>query len=137
MSVAVTNLNFNYKINLNIDFLFTGRSLKEGLKDSTLKEWGDIIKLQEHWIGECSGTNIDFQLIADEPGYPSIMTLWTDKPEYVKNIKFVALSLNNILSKIEKSRGWGNPRKLKAHLINPFTNEKVPIFVTDKGDSFA
>ncbi|KAL7306946.1 hypothetical protein TKK_0000704 [Trichogramma kaykai] len=108
------------------------QSLLEGLKDKTLKEWKDIIKMQEHWIGDCSGTNIEFPIISDEPGYPSSLTLWTDHPEFIEEAKFVAISNNNILSKVERSDSWDPNRKLKATVINPFTNEKLPIFVTEK-----
>ncbi|XP_058807597.1 probable leucine--tRNA ligase, mitochondrial isoform X2 [Phymastichus coffea] len=106
-------------------------SLLEGLRDRMLKDWKDIIKIQEHWIGECTGTNIDFQLISDISGYPSLLTLWTDKPEFIENAKFLALSKNNILANIEKSDSNSVIRKLKAKIVNPFTNEKLPIFVTD------
>lgn len=99
-----------------------------------LKEWKDIIKLQQHWIGECTGTTIDFQLISDVPGYPSTLTLWTDKPEFLENAKFLAISSNNILAKTEEFESSGPVRRLRATVVNPFTKEHLPIYVTDKGE---
>ncbi|OXU31011.1 hypothetical protein TSAR_014188 [Trichomalopsis sarcophagae] len=107
-------------------------SLLEGLKDKTLKEWRDIIKIQEHWIGQCTGTNFDFQLISNVPGYPKSVTLWTDKPEYIENAKFLAISSNSLLAKVEKTESHNSLRKLNAKVVNPFTNEELPIYVTDK-----
>lgn len=104
------------------------------MQDKTLKEWRDIIKIQEHWIGQCTGTNIDFQLISDVPGYPKSVTLWTDKPEYIENATFLAISSNSLLAKIEKTESHNSIRKLNAKVVNPFTNEELPIYVTDKGN---
>ena len=33
-----------------------------GLDDPSLVNWRDIVKAQRNWIGECSGTRIDFKL---------------------------------------------------------------------------
>ncbi|XP_011497223.1 PREDICTED: probable leucine--tRNA ligase, mitochondrial [Ceratosolen solmsi marchali] len=108
------------------------KSLFEGLNDSALKEWRDIILIQKHWIGKCTGTQIDFQLITKIEGYPKSLTLWIDKPEYIENVKFVALSHKNCLAKIENQNINDSFVKLNAKVINPFTNEELPIYVTNK-----
>ena len=117
----------------NSTFNLFFRSLLDGLKDPTLKEWKDIIKLQENWIGKCTGTNLDFKVISDIAGYPKSVTLWTDKPEFIENARFLAVSSNNILAKVEETGSQNSIRKLNATVVNPFTNEMLPIYVTDKG----
>ncbi|XP_014217387.1 probable leucine--tRNA ligase, mitochondrial [Copidosoma floridanum] len=108
------------------------QSLLDGLKDKTLKEWRDIIKLQEHWIGECTGTNFDFKVVSKIPGYPKSITLWTDRPAFIEYASFFAVSSNNLFSKIEKSESRSPVRLLNAKVINPFTNKELPVFVTEK-----
>ncbi|KAL6433606.1 hypothetical protein ACFW04_006591 [Cataglyphis niger] len=96
------------------------KSLRENLDDPNLKEWKDIIKLQKHWIGDCNGINIDFKLISEIPDFPEIINLWTDMPEFIEYAKFVAISPESIL------------HRLNAKIINPFSGEELPIFITDK-----
>lgn len=38
------------------------KELYDGLNDSVLHDWKDIIKLQKHWIGECNGVNFYFKI---------------------------------------------------------------------------
>ena len=96
-----------------------------------LKEWRDIIKIQEHWIGECNGTNFNFKLISDVKEYPKMLTLWTDKPEYIEDAKFLAISNNNLLSKQAGLDSVDGFQILNAKVLNPFTNEELPVFVTN------
>lgn len=42
------------------------KELYEGLNDSVLQDWRDIIKLQKHWIGECNGVSFDFKVKSAE-----------------------------------------------------------------------
>lgn len=107
------------------------KQLLEGLKDPILKEWRDIIKVQQHWIGECNGTNIKFELISKFEDYPKILTLWTDKPEFIKDAKFLAISKNNLLSKQVEFDADNGYKLLDAKIVNPFTKEELPIFVTN------
>ena len=108
------------------------RSLLDGLKDPSLREWWDIIKLQKHWIGDCTGTNIEFEIIGNIPEIPKTLTLWTDHPESIENIKFIAVSTNSILAKspIEASTNVTTTKLLKVKARNPFTNQKLPIYLT-------
>lgn len=107
------------------------KQLLDGLNDPMLKEWRDVTKIQQHWIGECNGTNINFKLISDIKGYPKTLSLWTDKPEHIEDAKFLAISNKNVLC---KKTGLGRVdgfQKLDAKVLNPFTNEELPIFVTN------
>ncbi|KAL6422544.1 hypothetical protein ACFW04_010651 [Cataglyphis niger] len=109
------------------------KSLREGLDDPNLKEWKDIIKLQKHWIGDCNGINIDFKLISEIPDFPEIINLWTDMPEFIEYAKFVAISPESILHRKEHTYDIDVGIKgLNAKIINPFSGEELPIFITDK-----
>ncbi|XP_051155455.1 leucine--tRNA ligase, mitochondrial isoform X2 [Leptopilina boulardi] len=107
------------------------KQLLDGLNDPILKEWRDVIKIQQNWIGKCNGTNIKFELISEIKGYPKSLTLWTDKPEYIKDAKFLAISNSNLLCKQEGIEAIDDYQILNAKIINPFTNEELPIYVTN------
>ncbi|XP_034946291.1 probable leucine--tRNA ligase, mitochondrial [Chelonus insularis] len=105
------------------------KSLLDGLNDPLLQEWRDVIKIQKHWIGECNGISIEFQLISDLPEKPQTLNLWTDRPELIEHAKFVAVSKSNFLatSKI-KDFNEISSQYLNAQVINPFNNKKLPIY---------
>lgn len=103
----------------------------EGLRDPILKEWRDIIKIQKNWIGQCNGTNIKFEIVSEVEGYPKSLTLWTDKPEYIEEAKFLALSCNNLLSKQEGLDTADGYKLLNVKVINPFTKQELPVFITN------
>ncbi|KAK0082807.1 hypothetical protein PV326_007021 [Microctonus aethiopoides] len=107
------------------------KELYDGLDDKILKEWRDIKKIQRHWIGECTGTTIDFKLLCDIDNYPTTLTLWTDKPELIEHAKFVAVSKDNFLVKAQNDKCYDvESRYLNAKVINPFNNEELPIYFT-------
>ncbi|KYQ56523.1 putative leucyl-tRNA synthetase, mitochondrial [Trachymyrmex zeteki] len=109
------------------------KSLLEGLNDPTLKEWRDVTKLQKHWIGDCNGINIDFKLVSEISDFPRILNIWTDMPEFVEYAKFVAISSQSILNRKEHTYEIDVEIKgLNAKIINPFSGEELPIFITDK-----
>lgn len=104
------------------------KDLLDGLSDSSLSDWRDIIKLQKHWIGDCDGVVFDFNVSNSD----ECIRLWTPNPEYIHHVKFITvrrehsiLSLNDKLSDIDKTF------KLDMTLINPFTSENIPIYVSD------
>ncbi|KAF7987914.1 hypothetical protein HCN44_003777 [Aphidius gifuensis] len=105
------------------------KSLYDGLDDPILKNWRDIIKIQKNWIGKCDGTTIDFELICDINEKPKKLTLWTDKPEFIEHIKFLAVSRDNFLSKVKINDFTNIQEKyLDANVINPFTGDVIPIY---------
>lgn len=109
------------------------RDLWEGLQDPILKQWRDITKMQEHWIGKCTGVNMDFQLVSEIPDFPRTINLWTDAPEFVEYAKFVAVSPECILHRKEHTHDIdANIKRLNAKVVNPFSGEEMPVFVTDK-----
>ncbi|KAG7210757.1 hypothetical protein KM043_012251 [Ampulex compressa] len=108
------------------------KSLLEGLNDASLKEWRDIIKLQKYWIGDCDGYSFEFKLVSDIPKYPKSINLWTNMPEFIEYAKYIVISPKSILNQEEHSRKINDgTRVLNANVINPYTEEKLPIFVTE------
>lgn len=107
------------------------KDLYEGLDDSVLQDWRDIIKIQRNWIGQCDGVTFDFKLknYKYDNGF---ITLWTNKPENIEDIRFIAVNYNHILA--EGSNMSCNTAKLPFLAVNPFTNEEIPIFVTSEID---
>ncbi|KAI4490502.1 hypothetical protein M0804_003446 [Polistes exclamans] len=109
------------------------KSLLDGLNDPTLKEWKDIIKIQQNWIGDCNGVSFDFKLVSDISEFPKIINLWTDKPEFIKFAKFVVISPSNILNQQQYAESVNaTTKKLKATVINPFTEKELPIFISEE-----
>lgn len=107
------------------------KDLLEGLDDSILHDWRDIIKLQRHWIGECDGVSFDFKIV-DGSNRDEFLSLWTSRPEYIEHAKFIAVSKDHILSKNESETVSNRTRKLRIEARNPISNECIPIFVTDE-----
>nr|CAI5843216.1 unnamed protein product [Callosobruchus analis] len=103
------------------------KSLFDNLDSSKLHDWRDIIKLQKHWIGECNGVNFDFKVANSEDGF---VTLWTDHPEYIEYVKFIIVNENHILARQEGITDVKGTVKLKAEVENPFTKNKIPVFVS-------
>ncbi|KAJ8963763.1 hypothetical protein NQ314_005396 [Rhamnusium bicolor] len=104
------------------------KDLLDGLDDSVLQDWRDIIKLQKHWIGECNGVNFDFKLTDSDSD--EFLTLWTSKPEYIEHVKFVAVNVNHTLARREGIKSGERTVKLSVELENPFNKEKIPVYVT-------
>ncbi|XP_015110988.1 probable leucine--tRNA ligase, mitochondrial [Diachasma alloeum] len=121
-------------------------SLYSGLDSPILKEWRDIIKIQKHWIGSPTGTSIDFPLIPPSPSStslpqetPKILSLWTEIPEHIHHVEFIAVSKDSFLAKSSTPSASPSPpgepepfwRRLEAKVVNPFTSREIPIFLTN------
>ncbi|KAL0901567.1 hypothetical protein ABMA27_006791 [Loxostege sticticalis] len=99
------------------------QKLYDGLQSESLEDWKDIINLQRHWIGECNGVIVTFQMkLGNE--YKSL-DIWTSDPYKFIHGEFIAISKSNILLhglKLDNSN-------LKC--LNPLTNMEIPVYVTD------
>ncbi|XP_047001158.1 probable leucine--tRNA ligase, mitochondrial isoform X1 [Schistocerca americana] len=117
------------------------KSLLDGLDDPCLKNWRDVIDLQRHWIGECNGTTLQFELV-DVPDANTdnnskrTLTVWTETPEFIFGASFIAVSPNSVLDQLYGrceqnicSKGFV---KLPIFAKNPFTAQLLPVFVTDQ-----
>lgn len=60
------------------------------------------------------------------------MTVWTDHPECIEQAKFYLVTSNHFLAKKEGVVVQDGTKKLQSELINPLTNESIPIYVTDE-----
>ena len=105
------------------------KDLYDGLSDPTLENWKDIFEIQKNWIGECNGTNVDFQI---ESMKDSLITIWTDKPQHLPGVAFIGLAPGHILDRkdivLTKKNGI---TIMKIYAINPFTNVRIPIIISD------
>lgn len=105
------------------------QSLAEGLQEMTEENWGDIIKLQRHWIGECEGYNFDLPLKEVDQ---TNVTIWTRNPESLKSTLFIALKSSHILVKPD----YRNPSStiLKINAVNPLNGHLLPVVIADDLD---
>lgn len=103
------------------------KRLYDGLDDPNLLDWRDIIKVQKHWIGECTGTNIDFEIIdSDSSIEMDDMTIWLRYPEQIDRARFVAVHPKSIWNVSSSSQL--QPYRIK----NPFTTDILPVYATNE-----
>lgn len=105
------------------------QSLSEGLNDPSLKDWDDVIKMQQNWIGECNGYKFELPL-ADDPS--SWIGIWTNRPESLKSASFVAVKSSHILNKPE-FRDSSSPI-LKTKIRNPLNGHFLPVILVDDNE---
>ena len=143
------------KRNLKQWFLRTtqySKDLYDGLDDPTLKDWRDIKKIQQNWIGQCNGVKFYLKLAdTNEPGNnckDSIMkdtqylSVWTETPEMVLGISFVGMSDKHVLAEpleeqeLFTAEGYDFYRLKNFVAENPFSlTNTVPIIVFRPNDS--
>lgn len=106
------------------------KDLLEGLNDPILQDWRDIIKLQQHWIGDCNGVSFDFKIVRNDDVTTQFVSLWTDKPEYIKHAKFLIVSPNHILG---KNSGDLINQSIKTDVLvqNPFNKDLIPVYISE------
>ena len=106
-------------------------SLAEGLDSMSEADWGDIIKLQRHWIGDCNGYHFDIK-VAD---IDQKLNIWTTNPEILKTARFIALSPSHILNqKNHYASSHPEFNELKFKAINPLNGQLLPILVSEAVD---
>ncbi|XP_052863377.1 leucine--tRNA ligase, mitochondrial [Anopheles cruzii] len=99
------------------------KPLLDGLNDTELEDWKDIIKLQRHWIGECDGYAFELPVAQDRNESVSI---WTREPSDLKNALFIVLHPANLLN-ISKRTDC----TLELRCENPFTGRTLPVIVCE------
>lgn len=106
------------------------KKLYDGLNDPLLKDWKDVVAIQKHWLGELTGTSITFEIVdgVSTNGQKNI-SIWIKRPEYIDRAKFVAVKPNSIWT-----FGCDTEGILPYRLKNPFTNELLPVYVTESVD---
>ncbi len=101
------------------------KNLHDGLKDPSLINWRYVTQAQEHWIGDCCGTNIEFSVKIGGELSDRRLTVWTDKPEFLHVAQFILLHPEHILSS-EAEQG------LKA--VCPLTAREIPVSVSGEAE---
>ena len=106
-------------------------SLAQGLDELSAADWGDIIKLQKHWIGDCNGYRFDLPVV----GTGNAISVWTANPETLKTAAFIAIKPEHILYQTNHAAALSvrpaNATKLDLVVENPLTKRNLPVIVTD------
>ena len=117
-------------------------------------DWPDKIKtMQRNWIGRSEGAEIDFEIASTKKKHH--ITVFTTRPDTISGATFLVLApehpmVNSLVTKntkaaveeycanaLKKSEIERQENKEKtgvftgSYAINPFTNEKIPIWVAD------
>lgn len=98
------------------------KNLLEGLEDPSLINWRAVVAAQRNWIGDCSGTNLDFKLMVDGVEGEQKLDVWTDQPEFVHGAEFIVLHPEHLVSTLHPGAN------LEA--VNPFTGSIIPVIVS-------
>ena len=101
------------------------KNLHDGLKDPSLINWRYVTQAQEHWIGDCCGTNVEFRVKIGGELSDRRLTVWTDKPEFLHVAQFILLHPEHILS---SEAGQG----LRA--VCPLTAREIPVSVSGEAE---
>lgn len=116
-------------------------------------DWSDSIKeIQKNWIGRSEGAEVDFKLAFGE----QFLRIFTTRPDTIFGVSFMVLCPeHNIIEEIttveqkpevESYLQWAKNRSERerqaevnkitgvftgAYAINPLTNEKIPVWISD------
>ena len=101
------------------------KNLHDGLKDPSLINWRYVTQAQEHWIGDCCGTNIEFRVKIGGELSDRRLTVWTDKPEFLHVAQFILLHPEHILSS-EAEQG--------LKVVCPLTAREIPVIVSGEAE---
>ena len=116
-------------------------------------DWSDSIKeIQKNWIGRSEGAEVDFKLVEGE----QFLRIFTTRPDTIFGVSFMVLCPeHNIIEEITTAEQktevdnylqWAKNRSERerqaevnkitgvftgAYAINPLTNEKIPVWISD------
>ena len=120
------------------------KDLYDGLDDPKLKDWRDIKKIQQHWIGECTGVKFHFEVTKCDDNLSAIpnkvlnesqiISVWTERPEMVLGAAFIGIALKHVMAKppetnqiVYSAFGQRFYQMKNTKAINPFSAEAVCI----------
>ena len=121
---------------------YSFKIFKEHFKKIKL-DWPESTKeMQRNWIGRSSGAKIKFKIVKDDKFNEDYdITIFTSRPETIFGVTFVGLSkdhefvkryCNNLdLSNIDEASDFKIGINTGYYAINPFNNEKVPIWIAN------
>lgn len=105
------------------------KQLYDGLDDPMLEDWYAITKIQKHWIGKPSGYSFALELFnvneSNNGTQLENITVWTERPEEMKNAGFIAIKSDHALNEGNKEF-----HMLDVTAKNPFNEgTTIPIIV--------
>lgn len=107
--------------------------LYDGLNNSVLENWKDIINLQKHWIGSCDGITVTFDIKSKLLHKSQHVDVWTTEPYKFVHSDFLTVSKESMLAK-EFNESNNENTKLPIYAYNPVADRSLPIYVTDSSD---
>lgn len=99
------------------------KKLFDGLNSENLENWGDIINLQKHWIGECNGIVVTFPIKINDT--VKHFDVWTSEPYKLIHGDVLTMRKGNLV--IEDIIGTANT----LECYNPISDRIIPIYITD------
>ncbi|KRY33749.1 putative leucine--tRNA ligase, mitochondrial [Trichinella spiralis] len=92
-----------------------------------LVSWQDVVDIQRHWIGKCDSYRFKFKILNESSGQETgdCVDIFVDRLQQLCSAKAVAISSKHICSD-------HSPTQIKV--LNPVTNQLLPVFVTDHID---
>lgn len=107
------------------------KQLYDGLDHPMLEDWSSIRKIQKNWIGQPNGYSFALDLLYVNSGNETTqlknISIWTEKPEEMKNPGFIAIKSDHPLNEGNKDF-----RLLDVTAKNPFNEgTTIPIIVCD------
>lgn len=116
------------------------KAMRDGLAD--LPEWYGIKDMQAHWIGDCVGCHLDFELKVDGQVTGEKLTAYTATPEAVYGASHVAVTPSHRLlhghSPLKEAlRGAlvpGRDCRTPVTAVNMLTQQEVPVVILAKAD---
>ncbi|XP_064466582.1 leucine--tRNA ligase, mitochondrial-like isoform X2 [Ornithodoros turicata] len=109
---------------------YFSKALYDGLNDPLLQGWDDVVNMQRGWIGECTGYAFSWTLFVDGQQLEDPLAVWTEHPELLYGVSFVAVSKDHILAHPALSH-CGDSELTNIVAENPISGKRVPVFITD------
>lgn len=105
------------------------KSLSDGLDDPSLVDWRDVINLQKHWIGECTGYSFDLKVKGASATGAQQVSVWTERPEQLAQAEFIAVRSDHTLN----GKNTTNYKLEDAVVVNSLDGDRLlPIIVTEE-----
>ena len=92
--------------------------------------WKDIIDVQKNWIGECNGYSFELPIENSSQKIGSL-NVWVPEPQSILFAEFIVVTPNSVVD-ILAGNSQGKERHLELNVINPFTNNRMPVIVSNE-----
>lgn len=92
--------------------------------------WKDIVDVQKNWISECNGYSFELRFENSNDKAKSL-NVWVTDPQSILLAEFIVVKPNSMVD-ILSGNSAGQERQLELNVINPFTDTKIPVFVSNE-----